>query len=63
MTYPEPFFGSGCIFFRKECSTIETIFNSEYENPLKLSSRQVKGGILIGGPWEGTCHAQDKQSG
>jgi DNA adenine methylase len=31
MTYLEPFFGSGCIFFRKERSAIETINDLDHE--------------------------------
>jgi hypothetical protein len=30
------------------------IFNSEYENPLKRSTRKARSGIVISSPWEGT---------
>jgi DNA adenine methylase len=55
MTYLEPFFGSGCIFFRKERSVIETI--NDIDNEISNLFLQIRDNpeelmlLLMNTPW------------
>ena len=55
MTYLEPFFGSGCIFFRKERSAVETI--NDIDNEISNLFMQIRDNpdelmlLLMNTPW------------
>jgi len=55
MTYLEPFFGSGCIFFRKERSAVETI--NDLDNEISNLFAQIRDNpdelmmLLMNTPW------------
>jgi DNA adenine methylase len=55
MTYLEPFFGSGCIFFRKERSAVETI--NDIDNEIANLFMQIRDNpdelmlLLMNTPW------------